>query len=462
MAWRRRLPLLLVVSAPLLLCSSVAMARAYVPSSSDDQSLASPELGVPPRRRAALRGVQADVPAERGLLAPGPEEEEPEIVGKDCEEDCKDTARSAYRAAFRNIERAFAQPCDEDPSSWTARVFERDQTDERLSALQADAIEKARVEAGHLFANHSFVFLVGEPFSGTSALQYFIASASNVRTPCFGTPSVWQCEDRDPERDKPAHDPVPWGYGALETGHWEERVVHLRTLADKVWRLSDIPPDGPRILFSKVWHRMLYDHEGYTHTFEPLATALSRIGVARDRIFFIALSRSLFTMHRSGKHSVSQKQWRWYAKHNVALINDTSLNVLQVKYEDLIGDWHKVRDAIEAFVPGLAIAPENASAWHAGFKNPGKRTAHGILRPENLTEQQILRKSHKGGRKANVVEFAETHAVNRTLIQNYPVEDVFPWDWHPNKETARVLEELGYEHGKHWRAVASWGGKATC
>ena len=40
--------------------------------------------------------------------------------------------------------------------------------------------------------------------------------------------------------------------------------------------------------------------------------------------------------------------------------------------------------------------------------------------------------------------------------------NVAPWDWHPNKETARVLEELGYEHGKHWRAAASWGGKATC
>ena len=123
--------------------------------------------------------------------------------------------------------------------------------------------------------------------------------------------------------------------------------------------------------------------------------------------------------------------------------------MLQVKYEDLIGNWHKARDDIEAFVPGLAIAPENGSAWHAGFENPGKRTAHGILTP--MTKQKVIRSNKKTSREANVVEFAETHSVN-----------VFPWDWHPNKETARVLEELGYEHGKHWRAVASWGGKATC
>merc|ERR1712076_90807 len=83
-------------------------------------------------------------------------------------------------------------------------------------------------------------------------MEYFITSASNVRTPCFGVPSLWQCEDTKIE---PGHH---------RSGSSEEWMLHLRTLAKKAWLLDDIPPDGPRILFTKAWHERFFDNVGFS------------------------------------------------------------------------------------------------------------------------------------------------------------------------------------------------------
>ena len=255
------------------------------------------------------------------------------------------------------------------------------------------------------FSGKTLLIVMGHPFSGTSALEGLIGTGSGVTDLCKS--GTWQCEDTwllkymdfnmEPGVDE-------WNeYYPVDAAGYAYAFQHF---ALTWWNMSKpVLMDKTPNLIAR--HRVIAD-------------AAKMLGVP---VKFVLLSRHPFSW-TSRTHPFDEKRWLKLMKFNRAVLDDDTIDVLHVRYEDLAWRMRETVASVEAFAPELgALDP-----WRSA-----------------LAFEEKDHNSIQGSRAMPVAEY----------FKENPLE--WKQNWTLSAETFQTLCAVGYtEHGecKEWRRRA--------
>ena len=255
------------------------------------------------------------------------------------------------------------------------------------------------------FKGKTLLIVMGHPFSGTSGLEGLIGTGAGATSLCAS--QTWQCEDtwllKYMDFDiEPGVDEFKSYYPVDAAGY----AYAFQHFALTWWNMSKpVLMDKTPNLIAR--HRVIAD-------------AAKKLGVP---VKFVLLSRHPFSW-TSRTHPFDEKRWLKLMKFNRAVLDDDTIDVLHVRYEDLAWRMRETVASVEAFAPELgALDP-----WRSA-----------------LAFEERDHNSIQGSRAMPVAEY----------FKENPLE--WKQNWTLSAETFQTLCAVGYtEHGecKEWRRRA--------
>jgi hypothetical protein len=255
------------------------------------------------------------------------------------------------------------------------------------------------------FKGKTLLIVMGHPFSGTSGLEGLIGTGAGATSLCAS--ETWQCEDT--WLLKYMDFDIEPGVGEFEAYYPVDAAGYayaFKHFALTWWNMSKpVLMDKTPNLIAR--HRVIAD-------------AAKKLGVP---VKFVLLSRHPFSW-TSRTHPFDEKRWLKLMKFNRAVLDDDTIDVLHVRYEDLAWRMRETVASVEAFAPELgALDP-----WRSA-----------------LAFEERDHNSIQGSRAMPVAEY----------FKENPLE--WKQNWTLSAETFQTLCAVGYtEHGecKEWRRRA--------
>ena len=258
------------------------------------------------------------------------------------------------------------------------------------------------------FKGKTLLIVMGHPFSGTSGLEGLIGTGAGATSLCAS--QTWQCEDtwllKYMDFDiEPGVDEFKSYYPVDAAGY----AYAFKHFALTWWDMSKpvLMDKTPNLL---ARHRVIAD-------------AAAKLGVP---VKFVLLSRHPFSW-TSETHPFDEARWLELMKFNRMVLDDDTVDVLHVRYEDLAWRMNETVASLERFAPELGALDPRRSA---------------------LAFEEKDHNSIQGSRAMPVAEYFE--------------ENPLEWkeNWKLSDETFRMLCAVGYtEHGEceEWRKRALAG-----
>ena len=258
------------------------------------------------------------------------------------------------------------------------------------------------------FKGKTLLIVMGHPFSGTSGLEGLIGTGAGATSLCAS--ETWQCEDtwllKYMDFDiEPGVDEFKSYYPVDAAGY----AYAFKHFALTWWDMSKpvLMDKTPNLL---ARHRVIAD-------------AAAKLGVP---VKFVLLSRHPFSW-TSETHPFDEARWLELMKFNRMVLDDDTVDVLHVRYEDLAWRMNETVASLERFAPELGALDPRRSA---------------------LAFEEKDHNSIQGSRAMPVAEYFE--------------ENPLEWkeNWKLSDETFRMLCAVGYtEHGEceEWRKRALAG-----
>mgnify|MGYP001973294556 CR=1 FL=1 len=255
------------------------------------------------------------------------------------------------------------------------------------------------------FSGKTLLIVMGHPFSGTSGLEGLIGTGAGATSLCAS--QTWQCEDtwllKYMDFDiEPGVDEFKSYYPVDAAGY----AYAFKHFALTWWDMSKpvLMDKTPNLL---ARHRVIAD-------------AAAKLGVP---VKFVLLSRHPFSW-TSETHPFDEARWLELMKFNRMVLDDDTVDVLHVRYEDLAWRMNETVASLERFAPELgALDP-----WRSA-----------------LAFEEKDHNSIQGSRAMPVAEY----------FKENPLE--WKQNWTLSAETFQTLCAVGYtEHGecKEWRRRA--------
>jgi hypothetical protein len=255
------------------------------------------------------------------------------------------------------------------------------------------------------FDGKTLLIVMGHPYSGTSGLEGLIGTGKGATSLCAS--ETWQCEDT--WLLKYMDFPIEPGVDEFEAYYPVDAAGYA--YAFKHFALTWWDMSKP-VLMDKTPN--LLARPGV------IADAAKKLGVP---VKFVLLSRHPFSW-TSTTHPFNETKWLELMKFNRAALDDDSLDLLHVRYEDLAWRMEETVTSLEAFAPELgALDP-----WRSA-----------------LAFEEKDHNSIQGSRAMPVAEY----------FKENPLE--WKQNWTLSAETFQTLCAVGYtEHGecKEWRRRA--------
>jgi len=255
------------------------------------------------------------------------------------------------------------------------------------------------------FDGKTLLIVMGHPYSGTSGLEGLIGTGKGATSLCAS--ETWQCEDT--WLLKYMDFPIEPGVDEFEAYYPVDAAGYA--YAFKHFALTWWDMSKP-VLMDKTPN--LLARPGV------VADAAKMLGVP---VKFVLLSRHPFSW-TSTTHPFNETKWLELMKFNRAALDDDSLDLLHVRYEDLAWRMEETVTSLEAFAPELgALDP-----WRSA-----------------LAFEEKDHNSIQGSRAMPVAEY----------FKENPLE--WKENWSLSDETFQTLCAVGYtEHGECdvWRKRA--------
>ena len=244
------------------------------------------------------------------------------------------------------------------------------------------------------FSDKTLLIVMGPPFSGTSALEGLIGTGNGVTDLCDS--GTWQCEDTwllkymdfniEPGVDE-------WDeYYPVDAAGYAYAFKHF---AQTWWDMSK------PLLMDKTPNLLAH--------YRTIVGAAEKLGVP---VKFVLLTRHPFSW-TSEHHPFNQGLWMQLMQFSLKVLNDPSIEVHQIKYEDLAWNLEETINSLQAFLPQLG----ELDPWGSALEEPKDAAAKEI----------------NGDRAMGIAQY----------FQNEPL------DWKPlplDDETFKMLCAVGYNN----------------
>ena len=244
------------------------------------------------------------------------------------------------------------------------------------------------------FSDKTLLIVMGHPFSGTSALEGLIGTGNGVTDLCDS--GTWQCEDTwllkymdfniEPGVDE-------WDeYYPVDAAGYAYAFKHF---AQTWWDMSK------PLLMDKTPNLLAH--------YRTVVGAAEKLGVP---VKFVLLTRHPFSW-TSEHHPFNQGLWMQLMQFSLKVLNDPSIEVHQIKYEDLAWNLDETIDSLQAFLPQLG----ELDPWGSALEEPKDAEAKEI----------------NGDRAMGIAQYFQSE----------------PLDWRPlplDDETFKMLCAVGYNN----------------
>ena len=244
------------------------------------------------------------------------------------------------------------------------------------------------------FSGKTLLIVMGHPYSGTSALEGLIGTGSGVTDLCKS--GTWQCEDTWLLKymDFPIEPGVDeWDdYYPVDAAGYAYAFKHF---ALTWWDMSK------PLLMDKTPNLLAH--------YRTIVDAAAKLGVP---VKFVLLTRHPFSW-TSQTHPFNQGLWMELMQFSLKVLNDPSVDVHQIKYEDLAWNMDETIDKLQKFLPQLG----ELNPWGSALEEPEDKEAKEI----------------NGDRAMGIAEYFQSN----------------PLDWKPlalNDETFQMLCAVGYNN----------------
>ena len=244
------------------------------------------------------------------------------------------------------------------------------------------------------FSGKTLLIVMGHPYSGTSALEGLIGTGSGVTDLCKS--GTWQCEDTWLLKymDFPIEPGVDeWDdYYPVDAAGYAYAFKHF---ALTWWDMSK------PLLMDKTPNLLAH--------YRTIVDAAAKLGVP---VKFVLLTRHPFSW-TSQTHPFNQGLWMELMQFSLKVLNDPSVDVHQIKYEDLAWNMDETIDKLQKFLPQLGTL----NPWGSALEEPEDEEAKEI----------------NGDRAMGIAEYFQSN----------------PLDWKPlalNDETFQMLCAVGYNN----------------
>ena len=239
------------------------------------------------------------------------------------------------------------------------------------------------------FSDKTLLIVMGHPFSGTSALEGLIGTGNGVTDLCDS--GTWQCEDTwllkymnfDIE---PGVDEWDDSYPVDAAGY----AYAFKHFAQTWWDMSK------PVLMDKTPNLLAH--------YRTVVGAAEKLGVP---VKFVLLTRHPFSW-TSETHPFNQGLWMQLMQFSLKVLNDPSIEVHQVKYEDLAWNLDETIKSLQAFLPQLG----ELDPWGSALEEPKDAEAKEI----------------NGDRAMGIAQYFQ-----RELLDWRPL----PWTMRPSRCSAR-------------------------
>ena len=256
------------------------------------------------------------------------------------------------------------------------------------------------------FSGKTLLIVMGHPFSGTSGLEGLIGTGAGATSLCAS--ETWQCEDT--WLLKYMDFPIEPGVDEFEAYYPVDAAGYA--YAFKHFALTWWDMSKP-VLMDKTPNLLARPR--------VIADAAAKLGVP---VKFVLLSRHPFSW-TSQTHPFNETRWLELMKFNRLALDDETLDLLHVRYEDLAWRMEETVTSLETFAPELgALDP-----WRSA-----------------LAFEEKDHNSIQGSRAMPVAEY----------FKENPLE--WKANWTLSDETFQTLCAVGYsEHGECdvWRERAA-------
>jgi hypothetical protein len=244
------------------------------------------------------------------------------------------------------------------------------------------------------FSDKTLLIVMGHPFSGTSALEGLIGTGNGVTDLCDS--GTWQCEDTwllkymnfDIE---PGVDEWDDSYPVDAAGY----AYAFKHFAQTWWDMSK------PLLMDKTPNLLAH--------YRTVVGAAEKLGVP---VKFVLLTRHPFSW-TSETHPFNQGLWMQLMQYSLKVLNDPSIEVHQIKYEDLAWNLDETIKSLQAFLPQLG----ELDPWGSALEEPKDAEAKEI----------------NGDRAMGIAQYFQRE----------------PLDWRPlplDDETFKMLCAVGYNN----------------
>ena len=197
------------------------------------------------------------------------------------------------------------------------------------------------------FSGKTLLIVMGHPFSGTSALEGLIGTGSGVTDLCKS--GTWQCEDTwllkymdfnmEPGVDE-------WNeYYPVDAAGYAYAFKHF---ALTWWDMSK------PLLMDKTPNLLAH--------YRTVVDAAAKLGVP---VKFVLLTRHPFSW-TSQTHPFNQGLWMELMQFSLQVLNDPSIDVHQIKYEDLAWNMDETIEKLQEFLPQLG----ELNPWGSALEEP--------------------------------------------------------------------------------------------
>ena len=205
------------------------------------------------------------------------------------------------------------------------------------------------------FSGKTLLIVMGHPFSGTSALEGLIGTGSGVTDLCKS--GTWQCEDTwllkymdfnmEPGVDE-------WNeYYPVDAAGYAYAFKHF---ALTWWDMSK------PLLMDKTPNLLAH--------YRTVVDAAAKLGVP---VKFVLLTRHPFSW-TSQTHPFNQGLWMELMQFSLRVLNDPSIDVHQIKYEDLAWNMDETIEKLQEFLPQLG----ELNPWGSALEEPEGKEAKEI------------------------------------------------------------------------------------
>ena len=204
------------------------------------------------------------------------------------------------------------------------------------------------------FTGKTLLIVLGMSFSGTSALEGLLGTSVVIADLCKA--DTWQCENtqllqnlgfKNPNADC---DCCEDEYTSVSDVTAAEYAYAYRDFANKWWDMSKpvLMDKTPNMLCR---HRFVRD-------------AAAALGVP---VKFVVLTHNPFSWN-SESHPFNEDYYAENLAYTLDVLADSSVDSLQVRYEDMAWNMDEVIKSIKAFVPAV----KNLNPWHSSLSDDSK------------------------------------------------------------------------------------------